>query len=111
MGKDQPSSESVSCSRPARALRLHVQAELVPSFPAREFAAFREDIARRGLLVPLEITAADVVLDGRERLRAALELGLESVPVRVLAPSDELEYMLLAAISRRQLSASQRAAI
>jgi N6-adenosine-specific RNA methylase IME4 len=75
------------------------------------YEAFQNDIKARGLQVPLEITGGGVVLDGRERLRAARELNLDSVPVRVVAPADELEYMLLAAIERRQLSISQRAAL
>ncbi|MDP9277141.1 MAG: MT-A70 family methyltransferase, partial [Actinomycetota bacterium] len=52
-----------------------------------------------------------IVLDGRQRLRAALELGLERVPVRIAAPADELDHMLRAAILRRQLSPSQKAAL
>jgi len=70
-----------------------------------------EDIRRRGLLVPLEITKMNVVLDGHLRLRAATELGLEQVPVRLVAPPDQVEYMLLAALQRRQLTPSQRAAL
>jgi N6-adenosine-specific RNA methylase IME4 len=98
-------------SRAPGELRLHPRAGLVPAMDAKEFAAFRADIEQRGLLVPIEITSAGVVLDGRERLRAARELGLTRVPVRVVAPQDEFDYMLRAAIQRRQLSASQRAAL
>jgi ParB-like chromosome segregation protein Spo0J len=43
--------------------------------------------------VPLEITAAGVVIDGQHRLRAAIELGLTRVPVRVIGPQeDTVEY-------------------
>ena len=52
-----------------------------------------------------------VVLDGRQRLRAARELGLESVSVRVVEVADQLDYMRRAAVLRRQLNASQRAAL
>jgi len=76
-----------------------------------EAAALHADIAARGIQVPLDITAAGHVLDGRHRHRVALALGLDSVPVRVVDPPDEVEYMLLAALQRRQLSASQRAAL
>jgi N6-adenosine-specific RNA methylase IME4 len=76
-----------------------------------EAEALREDIAARGIQVPLEITAAGVVLDGRMRHRAALELGLEEVPVRIVEPADEVEYMLLAALRRCHLKPSQRAAL
>jgi N6-adenosine-specific RNA methylase IME4 len=78
---------------------------------AGEFAAFRADVAERGIVSPLEINAAGVVLDGRQRLRAALELGLESVPVRLLAVEDEPRHILLAALRRRDLGESQRAAL
>jgi N6-adenosine-specific RNA methylase IME4 len=75
-----------------------------------EAKALEADIAERGIQVPLEITEAGVVLDGRHRHRAALALGFEAVPVRVVDPPDQIEYMLLAAIQRRHLSESQRAA-
>jgi ParB-like chromosome segregation protein Spo0J len=78
---------------------------------ADEYAAFRADIAERGILVPLEITAEGVVLDGRHRLEAATELGMELVPVRVVAPQDAHEYVLLAALHRRHFTASQKAAV
>ena len=76
-----------------------------------EFAAFSADVAKRGILQPLEITAAGVVLDGRHRLRAAHELGKQTVPVQVVAPADPVEHMLRAALQRRHLGASQKAAL
>jgi N6-adenosine-specific RNA methylase IME4 len=50
-------------------------------------------------------------LDGHQRLRAACELGLDRLSVRVVAPDDEVVYLLLAALRRRQLTASQKAAL
>ncbi len=97
--------------RATSSLAVHPQAALVPAMPREQYNAFRADIASRGVLTPLEITNEDVVLDGRERLRAATELAIEQLPVRVVAPADELEHMLLCALQRRQLSASQRAAL
>lgn len=79
--------------------------------PELEYETFRADVASWGLEVPIEITTADVVLDGRQRLRAARELGLDTVPVRVVETEDEVEYMFRAAIFRRSLTASQRAAL
>src|SRR5215831_10077808 len=95
---------------PARELRLHAQAHLVPSMAAEDYRAFSADIAEYGIQVALEISAEKVVLDGRERLRAAHELEIELVPVRIVTPEDEVEHMLRAALNRRHLSASQRAA-
>jgi N6-adenosine-specific RNA methylase IME4/ParB-like chromosome segregation protein Spo0J len=97
--------------RQPQKLATHPQAERIPVMASREYEAFRADIAARGVQVPLEITAEGVVLDGRQRLCAALELGQEAVPVRVIEPEDELDYMYRAAIFRRELTASQRAAL
>ncbi len=92
-------------------LRAHPQAGQVPA-PAREdYAALHADIADRGVAVPLDITHAGVVLDGHQRLRAATELDLAQVPVRVVEPEDEVLYIVQAALLRRQLSASQKAAL
>jgi len=76
-----------------------------------EYAALLADVGERGILTALDVTSAGVVLDGRHRLRAAQELGLPELPVRRVAVEDELAYMLLAAINRRHLSPSQRAAL
>jgi N6-adenosine-specific RNA methylase IME4/ParB-like chromosome segregation protein Spo0J len=108
-----PGPAEFSVTRPTGSLRAHPAAKLLPGLPKGEYQALREDIAKRGLLVPLEINAEGVVLDGHLRLRVATDLGLAEVPVRVIAPApaDEVEYVLLAAINRRHLSASQRAAM
>jgi N6-adenosine-specific RNA methylase IME4/ParB-like chromosome segregation protein Spo0J len=92
-------------------LRLHQRAEIVPEMSAEEYAPFVADIAERGILSPLEVTAAGVILDGRARLRAARELGFDHVPTRIVEPEDEAEHMLRSALRRRHLSASQKAAL
>ena len=92
-------------------LRLHPDAALVPEMPESEYGTFCLDLEARGLQVPLDVTEADVVLDGRARLRAAKDLGWKQIEVRLVAPTEEVAFMLLAAIRRRQLDASQRAAI
>jgi N6-adenosine-specific RNA methylase IME4 len=97
--------------RPVGGLRPHPQADTVPLLAEDAYQMLKADIGFRGLQAPLDVTGEGVVLDGRVRLRAARELGLKEVPVRVVAPRNELEHMLRAALLRRQLSASQRAAL
>jgi N6-adenosine-specific RNA methylase IME4/ParB-like chromosome segregation protein Spo0J len=92
-------------------LRPHPHASEVPALSADEYDALKADLSQRGLQVPLEITAGGLVLDGHARLRAALELGLAELEVLVVEPADELEHILRAALLRRQLSPSQRAAL
>jgi N6-adenosine-specific RNA methylase IME4/ParB-like chromosome segregation protein Spo0J len=89
----------------------HPQAAEVPIMSERDYRALRDDVAARGLVVPLEVTAGGTLLDGRARLRAARELGHETVEVIVVRPTDELEHILRAALHRRHLDASQRAAL
>src|SRR5207247_8812842 len=79
---------------PLTRLRAHEQAAAVPPLSSDEYASLRADIAAHGVLVPLEATADGVLLDGHHRLQAALELGLQTVPVRIAEPQDELAYML-----------------
>jgi N6-adenosine-specific RNA methylase IME4/ParB-like chromosome segregation protein Spo0J len=98
-------------TRLARELRAHPNAAIVPPIGRESFTALREDINRRGIQVPLEITDADVVLDGHLRLQVALGLGLAEVPVRIVNPPDGLEYLLMAAVHRRQLEPGQRIAL
>jgi N6-adenosine-specific RNA methylase IME4 len=97
--------------RATTGLRPHEQAARLPRSDSSSYQAFKADIEARGVQVPLEINMANVVLDGHQRLRAARELKLEQLPVRVVAPADELEYMYKAVLERKHLSASQRAAL
>ncbi|HZT93909.1 MAG TPA: MT-A70 family methyltransferase [Gaiellaceae bacterium] len=97
--------------RAVRGLRLHALAHLVPAMLPGEFAAFLTDIAAHGIEQPLEITPDGEILDGRHRFHAAQELGWQTVPVHVVEPAEPVAYMLRSALQRRQLSASQRAAL
>src|SRR5436309_581341 len=82
--------------RPVGELRLHDRQHLVPPIGKKAFEALVDDIRERGLQSPLAVAAGGVVLDGRARLAAAGLLSLEQVPVRLLQPADEQEYMLSA---------------
>ncbi len=96
------------------ALRLHPLAVRVPEMRPAEWRAFLEDVRQRGILEPLRLASDGVtVLDGRHRLKAARELGLESVPAGLAAsePGDETGYMIRAALHRRHLSDDQRAVL
>jgi ParB family chromosome partitioning protein len=84
----------------------------VPAIGERAYAALRDNIAARGILVPLELTSGGVVVDGHQRLRVARELGLKEVPVELISPAEDLvDFMVAAALQRRHLSPIQRATL
>jgi N6-adenosine-specific RNA methylase IME4 len=76
-----------------------------------EYQAFLADVKAHGIIAPLDITPAGVVLDGRHRLQAARDTNQRRVPIRIVTPEDEVDYLVRRAVLRRQLTPSQRAAI
>jgi len=96
-----------------KSLHIHPSAHLVPDMRSGEWREFYADIWVHGIKVPLEVLADGTVLDGRHRLRAALELGMKSVPIVDASLDHETPVvcMLKAAVLRRHLSDDQRAAI
>jgi len=93
-------------------LKEHPQAGLIPEMRPAEYAALVADVYRRGVLEPL-LVAGDVILDGRHRLRAADEAGLQDVPTQQvdLQGEEPVAYMLRSAVLRRHLSDDQRAMV
>jgi len=77
-----------------------------------EYEALKADIAKRGVLVPIEIDAnTNEVVDGHHRLRAAQELGMEDYPVRFREYASDEERKLTGIVLntyRRQLTGVKR---
>ena len=97
-----------------RTLRLHPLSATVPEMRPAEWQAFLGDVAEHGIHEPLRMAADGVtVLDGRHRLRAALELHLDRVEVgrAPCPPGGEDAYMLRAALNRRHLTEDQRSVL
>jgi len=109
--KPQPPATEDRAHELTERLAPHARAGLVPAPQADEYRLLRDDIELRGIVTSLEVTPELVVLDGHQRLRIAHELQFARVPVRVVRPADEIRHLLLAALRRRHLSASQCAAL
>lgn len=94
-------------------LSLHPEAGCVPEMADDEYAVFLDDIRTRGVRKPIElIPGTRTVIDGRTRLKAALQAGLKDVPVEDAALCDGESpklYMLRTAALRRHLTTGQRA--
>lgn len=79
--------------------------------PEDVYQALKDDIAERGLLNPILCTPDYTVIAGHHRLKAALELGMASVPVEIQNVDDEeAESRLIADnVLRRQLNPMEQA--
>ena len=60
---------------------------ILPPLPHAEYRALRDSVAELGVQVPLLVTSAGKIIDGHERHRACLELGLDRCPLPVRDPA------------------------
>ena len=89
---------------------VHRAATIFPSLTEREFDELVKDVAKNGLREPVCVRGLEIV-DGRNRLRAALEAG---TPVRFEVIGDDVDlYGFVASknLHRRHLTPSQLAMI
>lgn len=94
---------------PGGGMKVHPAADLLPAMSTEEFASLKVDIAGNGLRQPI-VLHLGTVLDGRHRLRACKELGVEPLFVD-FDGGDPIAFVLSSNVHRRHLTASQRAAV
>lgn len=90
--------------------------QLLPPLGDEAFAALRESIAERGVLVPVEVDETGAVLDGHHRIRAWDELRADGVRVpdypRVvragLTETEKRQVVRALNLARRHLSQRER---
>ncbi len=93
--------------RDPKELKVHPDVKAVPGLARDEYEALMADITDSGIQHPLTVDRGGQVLDGRHRLRAALELDLEQVPVFVEEEvASPILYALRSALKQRNLSKS-----
>lgn len=90
-------------------LQLHPLCTLFPRMEGAEFEALKADIEANGLRQPIVIYE-DMILDGGNRYRACVELGIELDAVQFQG-GDPISFVLSANFHRRHLSAGQQAAV
>lgn len=88
--------------------RIHPAAEWMPGMSPEEFEGLKHDIAEHGLLNPI-VMWQEQILDGRHRLRACVELGVEPKFIDLPDDTDPYEYVFSHNLHRRHLDVSQRA--
>ncbi len=90
------------------------QYQLLPDLTRDEYATLKADIAKRGVLVPVEYDEAGAILDGHHRVRACRELGIADWPRVVrdgMTEQQKREHVIRLNLARRHLNESQRAMV
>lgn len=89
---------------------VHPAAAVMPAMSDEEFADLKADIAKNGLLCPVEIHRGKLI-DGINRARACQAVGatIHTVDVGDLGELTPAEYVVALNLRRRHLTASQRA--
>ncbi len=80
--------------------------QLFDPLPDEQYAALKADIARHGVLVPVELDEHGATLDGHHRVRACAELGIADYPTVIRPGMDEqakVEHVITLNLKRRHL--------
>jgi ParB-like chromosome segregation protein Spo0J len=84
--------------------------QLLPPLPPDQFEALKADIARRGVMVAVELDEYGAILDGHNRARACRELGINDFPTVVrsgLSDEEKRIHARKANVLRRHLTREQ----
>ena len=92
-----------------RMLECHPYCLAIPEMTDQEFADLKEDISGSGLLEPI-VLFEGMILDGRHRFRACMELEIEPWFKPFDGPDSACDYVISKNLRRRNLNEGQRAA-
>ena len=96
--------------RNGKHLKIDALATLFPPMAEEELARLKADIAAHGQLEPIW-TYQGRVVDGRHRLRACRELGIEPKVLEYDGDGSVLDFVIAKNLNRRHLSGNQRALV
>jgi len=90
--------------------KVHPIANVFPMMSESEFEALKQDIKTHGQLEPI-FYWKDMLVDGRNRLKACEQLGIEPRDVELTDETDPVDYVVSHNLHRRNLSETQRAIV
>ena len=90
-------------------MKFHELADIFPLMSGSEFEQLKQDIAENGVIEPLVMFESQI-LDGRNRYRAAQEVGAD-FPCIEYEGNDPAAYVVSLNLHRRHLNESQRAMV
>lgn len=91
-------------------LEIHPVVELFPPMKEDQFQELKEDIRKNGQLENIVVWKG-LLVDGRHRLRACEELGIEPEIAELMEETDPIAWALSHNLHRRHLTTSQRSNI
>jgi len=89
---------------------VHPAADIVPMMGDEDYRALVEDTRANGFLNPVRVTKERLLIDGRNRLCASVDIGLD-VSIEEYTPSNPVQYVVSENVKRRHLTVGQRAMI
>ena len=87
---------------------VHPAADLFPMMSGDEYDNLVESVRERGFAESVEIDDKDLLIDGRNRLCASLDVGVD-VHIKRFQPTDTIAYVVDKNLHRRHLTAGQKA--
>ena len=90
---------------------FHPVTKIIPEMVGEEFDYLKDSIAKIGLLEPIWVDKDGLILDGRARYRACLELGIDPQYRTYEGDASILLFVVAANVNRRHLNPLQRAII
>ena len=103
-------AQSIYLISPTDKVEVHELADAFPLTEGKEFENIKKSIMESGQQVPV-IMHNGVLLDGRNRWRACLELGITVTAVGWNGSGNQDELIITLNLHRRHMTASQRAAL
>jgi hypothetical protein len=91
-------------------VEVHPAADLFPMMSPEEYEGLRDDIHQHGQREKIVLWQG-LLIDGRNRLRACIELGIEPEHIALPEDADPVAFVCSLNVHRRHLNTSQRASI
>lgn len=89
---------------------IHPIANVFPMMSSSEFEALKADIKEHGLREPI-VFWKNMLVDGRNRLKACEEIGIEADESELMDETDPVAWVISHNLHRRHLTESQRAMV
>tara|TARA_R110000824_G_scaffold209849_1_gene395712 strand:+ start:1399 stop:2208 length:810 start_codon:yes stop_codon:yes gene_type:complete len=95
----------------ASSIKHHPAASMFPMMSEEQFQQLKADIIEHGQREDIVFSHDNLLVDGRNRMRACNELGIEPETCELMEETDIVAYVISHNLHRRHLSTNQRACV